>query len=71
MCRINQGTTYLQPGLEITRDWAQADFFISPTQTRCDDVLAGEIIGVVERDGVPLVVIKDRRKLVGDERRVR
>jgi hypothetical protein len=66
-----QGATYLQPGLEITRDWVQADFFISPTQTRCDDVLAGEIIGVVERDGVPLAVIKDRRNLVGEERRVR
>ena len=66
-----QGATYLQHGLEITRDWVKADFFISPTQTRCDDVLAGEIIGVVERDGAPLTVIKDRRKLVGEEQRVK
>jgi hypothetical protein len=66
-----QGATYLRPGLEITRDWVKADFFVSPTQTRCDDVLAGEIIGVVERDGVPLAVVKDRRKLVGEERRIR
>jgi hypothetical protein len=66
-----QGATYLQQGLEITRDWVKADFFISPSQTKCDDVLAGEIIAVVARDGVPLAVVKDRRKLLGDERRIR
>jgi len=31
-------------------------------------VLQGEVIGVVERLGAPLAVVKDRRRLIGDAR---
>ena len=65
-----QATTYLDPRFRVVRDWPVADFYISAVQTRCDRALAGTIIGDVSRDGVPLMVIKDRRELVGHERRV-
>ena len=65
-----QATTYLDPRFRVVRDWPIADFYISAVQTRCDRALAGTIIGDVSRDGVPLIVIKDRRELVGHERRV-
>jgi hypothetical protein len=65
-----QATVYLDPRFRVVRDWPSADFFISAVQTRCDRAMAGTIIGDVSRDGVPLIVIKDRRELVGHERRV-
>jgi hypothetical protein len=34
----------------------------------CDQVLQGEIIGVVKRIDTTLAVVKDRRKLVGEAR---
>lgn len=65
-----QATTYLDPRFRVVRDWPSADFYLSATQTHCDRALGGNIIGEVSRDGVPLAVIKDRRGLVGHERRV-
>jgi hypothetical protein len=35
----------------------------------CDQVLQGEIVGKVERLGATLAVVKDRRKLIGEDRR--
>ena len=35
----------------------------------CDKVLKGNIIGTVERLGAPLAVVKDRRDLLGEDRR--
>jgi len=65
-----QASTYLDPRFRVVRDWPSADFYLSAVQTRCDRALGGTVIGDVSRDGVPLLVIKDRRELVGHERRV-
>ncbi len=65
-----QASTFLDPRFRVVRDWPSADFFLSATQTRCDRALAGTVIGDVSRMGIPLSLIKDRRELVGHERRV-
>jgi hypothetical protein len=65
-----QATTFLDPRFRVVRDWPSADFYLSAVQTRCDHALGGTVIGEVTREGVPLAVIKDRRGLVGHERRV-
>jgi len=44
-------------------EWDQSDFFIAPTHMNCDSDLDGEVIGTVERLGVPIAYIKDRRAL--------
>ncbi|MGA7790464.1 MAG: glycosyltransferase family 39 protein, partial [Xanthobacteraceae bacterium] len=51
--------------LQFTRDWKHADFFIAPTHMNCDRALNGRIIATIERLGVPIGVVKDRRALVG------
>lgn len=64
-----QGEAYLGKPFEITENWTKADFFISSTNMNCDQVLQGKMIGQVERLGATLAVVKDRRNLVGEERR--
>jgi hypothetical protein len=44
--------------------WNQSEFFIAPTQTNCDMDLDGKIVGTVERFGVPIAYVKDRRALL-------
>ncbi|MDR3466789.1 MAG: hypothetical protein P4M07_12660 [Xanthobacteraceae bacterium] len=44
-------------------NWEKADFFIAPTQMFCDRILGGKVVGTVERMGVPLAYVKDRRAL--------
>lgn len=61
---------FLDSRFRVVRDWPSADFFISATQTGCDRAMNGTLIGQIERDGVPLMVIKDRRELVGPDRQV-
>jgi hypothetical protein len=51
------------PQLKWTEDWARADFFIAPTHMNCDRVLDGKIIATIERLGVPIGVVKDRRTI--------
>nr|WP_294841963.1 hypothetical protein [uncultured Methylotenera sp.] len=63
-----QGQAYLDKRFNITEDWVTADFFISSTNMNCDKVLQGNLVGVVERLGAPLAVVKDRRTLTGDAR---
>lgn len=63
-----QGTAWLAPGLEVTRDWLAADFFLSPTHMDCDTAVKGKIIGEVAREGVALAIVRDRRMLVGADR---
>jgi hypothetical protein len=63
-----QAAAYLGPTFEVTRDWRRAEFFISPTHMDCDTALKGRIIATVERMGVTLAVVRDRRGLVGAER---
>lgn len=53
----------------VTRDWVRADFFISTTHMRCDEVLRGDEIARVERAGLTLTVVKDRRALPPELRR--
>ena len=65
-----QVNEFLDPRFRVVRDWPSADFYISATQTGCDRVMGGTIIGEVAREDVPLMVIKDRRELVGPDRRV-
>ena len=47
--------------------WAQgnqpADFFIAPTHHGCDRAIDGKVILTVERLGVPIGVVKDRRSI--------
>lgn len=66
-----QGQAYLDDRFKITEDWVTADFFMSSTNMNCDKVLQGEVIGIVERLGAPLAVVKDRRTLIGEARRPR
>jgi hypothetical protein len=40
-----------------------ADFFIAPTHQGCSDAIDGNAILTVERMGVPIGVIKDRRSI--------
>lgn len=51
------------PRLAWTGDWKQADFFIAPTHMNCDRVLEGAVIATIERLGVPIGVVKDRRSI--------
>jgi len=50
--------------LKWTRDWDHADFFIAPTHMNCDRALDGQVVATVERLGVLIGVVKDRRALV-------
>jgi Dolichyl-phosphate-mannose-protein mannosyltransferase len=45
-------------------EWEQSEFFLAPTHMNCDGDLGGEIIGTVERLGIAIAYVKDRRKLV-------
>jgi hypothetical protein len=47
--------------LEWTPDWKHADFFIAPTHMNCDRALDGHVVATIERLGVPIGVVKDRR----------
>ena len=50
--------------LEWTKDIYSADFFIAPTNMNCDRYLDGRVIATIERLGVVIGVVKDRRELV-------
>jgi hypothetical protein len=45
-------------------DWTKAEFFIAPTHLDCDGAAAGKVIATIERLGVPIGVVKDRRALL-------
>lgn len=47
-----------------TDEWEDADFFISSTQMDCDKRMAGETIANIQRLGVTIGVVKDRRAIV-------
>ncbi len=50
--------------LHWTDTWEEAHFFISPTHMNCDNMMDGRIIATVERLGILLAVVKDRRHLI-------
>lgn len=50
--------------LQWTRDRSRADFFIAPTHMNCDRYVDGKVVATIERLGVVIGVVKDRRALV-------
>jgi hypothetical protein len=44
--------------------WEQSEFFLAPTHMNCDGDLDGKIVGTVERLGVAIAYVKDRRALL-------
>ncbi len=56
---------YARPNLQWIRmyDWRFADFYIAPTHMNCDRILAGKVIAKIERMGVTIGVVKDRRRV--------
>jgi hypothetical protein len=50
--------------LEWTRDFRRAEFFIAPTNMDCDRALDGKVVANIERLGVVIGVVKDRRALL-------
>ena len=48
---------------DFKQTWEQSEFFIAPTQMNCDNDLDGKVIGTVERLGVIIAYVKDRRAL--------
>jgi hypothetical protein len=55
---------YAEPRLQWTPGWLEADFFIAPTHMNCDRLVEGRIVYTIERFGVPIGVVKDRRGFV-------
>jgi hypothetical protein len=51
--------------LQWTRDVDHADFFIAPTHMNCDRARNGNVIATVQRLGVVIGVVKDRRAMIG------
>jgi hypothetical protein len=49
---------------DFRSEWNESEFFIAPTHMNCDRDLDGEVIGSVERFGVPIAYVKDRRAIV-------
>ncbi|WP_157083394.1 hypothetical protein [Bradyrhizobium manausense] len=49
---------------DFRSEWDESEFFIAPTHMNCDRDLDGAIIGRVERLGVPIAYVKDRRAIV-------
>jgi Dolichyl-phosphate-mannose-protein mannosyltransferase len=50
---------------DFKSEWNQSEFFIAPTHMNCDGDLDGKIVGEVERLGVAIAYVKDRRALLG------
>jgi hypothetical protein len=49
---------------DFRHEWDESEFFIAPTQMNCDQDLDGEVIGTVQRLGVPIAYVKDRRAIM-------
>ena len=60
---------FFPPYVKYTTVAAEADFYVSFTYDNCDRKLDGRLIAEVERDGVALSVVKDRRSIVAATRR--
>jgi hypothetical protein len=61
---FDQTVTLPQLHWDFRSKWEESEFFIAPTQMNCDQDLDGEIVGTVERLGVPIAYVKDRRSIV-------
>jgi len=60
---------YLDGRSSVSRRWEEADFFLSTTNMHCHEVLKGKVVAGIQRQGMWLSVVKDRRQLVGEDRR--
>jgi Dolichyl-phosphate-mannose-protein mannosyltransferase len=49
---------------DFKSEWDESEFFIAPTHMHCSSDLDGKVIGTVERLGVTIAYIKDRRALI-------
>lgn len=59
-----QAAPFLGPGLTVTRDWPAADFYLAPNQTGCRDGLpGGTVLFTIDRLGIALATVTDRRAL--------
>jgi hypothetical protein len=64
--RLSFDRTVTLPQLrwDFRAQWSESEFFIAPTHMNCDRDLDGEVVATVERLGVPIAYVKDRRTLV-------
>jgi hypothetical protein len=60
---FEKNVTLPQLHFDFKPQWDQSEFFIAPTHMNCDSNLDGKIIGTVERVGVVIAYVKDRRAL--------
>jgi hypothetical protein len=58
---------YADRRMKWTPGWLEADFFIAPTHMDCHHLVTGKTILSIERLGVPIGVVKDRRGFVQRE----
>lgn len=61
---FDQTVTLTQLHFDFRSEWDESEFFIAPTQMNCDRDLDGDIVATVERFGVPIAYVKDRRAIV-------
>ena len=57
------GRSARRPAANGRSDDDPADFFIAPTHQGCDSAVDGNVIVTIERLGVPIGVVKDRRAI--------
>jgi hypothetical protein len=60
---FEKAVTLPQLHWDFRHEWNESEFFIAPTQMNCDGDLDGKVIGTVERLGVVIAYVKDRRAL--------
>jgi hypothetical protein len=60
---FEKAVTLPQLHWDFKQEWNESEFFIAPTQMNCDGDLDGKVIGTVERLGVTIAYVKDRRAL--------
>jgi hypothetical protein len=59
---------YMDGRFSVTRKWEEADFYLSTTNMHCHEVMQGKVIINIQRQGMSLAVVKDRRQLQGKDR---
>ncbi|WP_128089712.1 hypothetical protein [Bradyrhizobium viridifuturi] len=60
---FDRAVTLPQLRWDFRSEWDESEFFIASTQMNCDHDLDGDVIGTVERFGVPIAYVKDRRAI--------
>jgi hypothetical protein len=61
---FEKSVTLPQLRWDFKPEWNQSEFFLAPTHMNCDEDLDGKVVGTVERLGVVIAYIKDRRALI-------